>query len=78
MLVVILDNRSTSMTGFQDNPGTGITITNEQGIRVVLEDLVKGCGVSPDNIWVEDANDLNKTIEKVLQIEKSYKPFQGF
>jgi indolepyruvate ferredoxin oxidoreductase alpha subunit len=65
ILVVILDNRSTSMTGFQDNPGTGITITKEPGIRVVLEDLVKGCGVKPDKIWVEDAYDLKKTIEKL-------------
>ena len=65
ILVVILDNRSTSMTGFQDNPGTGITLTKEQGIRVIIEDLVKGCGVSPDKIWVEDSNNLNKTIEKL-------------
>lgn len=65
MLVVILDNRATSMTGFQDNPGTGILITKEQGIRVIIEDLVKGCGVSPDKIWVEDSYDLNKTIEKL-------------
>ena len=71
MLVVILDNRSTSMTGFQDNPGTGITITNEPGIRVVLEDLVKGCGVSSENIWVEDANDLKKTIEKLEEAVKA-------
>ena len=70
-MVVILDNRSTSMTGFQDNPGTGITITKEPGIRVVLEDLVKGCGVSPNNIWVEDANDLPKTIEKLDEAVKA-------
>ena len=71
MLVVILDNRSTSMTGFQDNPGTGITITNEPGIRIVLEDLVKGCGVSPENIWVEDAYKLNETIEKLEEAVKA-------
>jgi len=65
ILVVILDNRATSMTGFQDNPGTGILITKEQGIRVIIEDLVKGCGVSPDKIWVEDSYNLNKTIEKL-------------
>ncbi|NHJ22431.1 MAG: indolepyruvate ferredoxin oxidoreductase subunit alpha [Candidatus Lokiarchaeota archaeon] len=71
ILVVILDNRSTSMTGFQDNPGTGVTITNEPGVRVVLEDLVKGCGVSADKIWVEDANDLNKTVEKLEEAVKA-------
>jgi indolepyruvate ferredoxin oxidoreductase alpha subunit len=70
MLVVILDNRSTSMTGFQENPGTGITITNEPGIRIVLEDLVKGCGVSPEKIWVEDAYKLKETIEKLEEAVK--------
>lgn len=65
MLIVILDNRSTSMTGFQDNPGTGITITKESGTRVILEDLVKGCGVKPENIWVEDSNNINKVMEKL-------------
>ncbi|MBY9014057.1 MAG: indolepyruvate ferredoxin oxidoreductase subunit alpha [Candidatus Lokiarchaeota archaeon] len=71
MLVVILDNRSTSMTGFQDNPGTGITITNEPGTHIVLEDLVKGCGVSPEKIWVEDAYKLNETIEKLEEAVKT-------
>jgi len=65
MLIVILDNRSTSMTGFQDNPGTGITISKESGTRVILEDLVKGCGVKPENIWVEDSNNINKVMEKL-------------
>jgi len=65
ILVIILDNRSTSMTGFQDNPGTGVKITKEPGIRVILEDLVKGCGVPGENIWVEDSNNLTKLIEKL-------------
>lgn len=65
MLIVILDNRSTSMTGFQDNPGTGIKITKESGTRVILEDLVKGCGVPEKNIWVEDSNNIDKMIKKL-------------
>jgi len=71
MLVVILDNRSTSMTGFQDNPGTGIKITKEPGTRVVIEDLVKGCGVKPENIWVEDSNNISQMIEKLEQAVKT-------
>ncbi|MFX0009649.1 MAG: indolepyruvate ferredoxin oxidoreductase subunit alpha [Candidatus Hermodarchaeota archaeon] len=71
ILVVILDNRSTSMTGFQDNPGTGITISKEQGIRVILEDLVKGCGVKPENIWLEDSNNLELTIKKMEEAVKA-------
>jgi indolepyruvate ferredoxin oxidoreductase alpha subunit len=71
MLVIILDNRSTSMTGFQDNPGTGIKITKEPGTRVILEDLVKGCGVKPENLWIEDSNDIPKMVEKLEEAVKA-------
>jgi len=65
MLVVILDNRSTSMTGFQENAGTGIKIDGTPGTRVILRDLVKGCGVKEENIWVQDSNELNELINKL-------------
>jgi len=65
MLVVILDNRSTSMTGFQENAGTGIKIDRTPGTRVILEDLVKGCGVKQENIWIQDSNELNELITKL-------------
>jgi indolepyruvate ferredoxin oxidoreductase alpha subunit len=71
MLVVILDNHSTSMTGFQDNPGTGFKITKEPGTRVIIEDLVKGCGVKPENIWIEDSNDLKNLIAKLEEAVKA-------
>jgi len=71
ILVMILDNRSTSMTGFQDNPGTGIKITKEPGTKVVIEDLVKGCGVSPENLWIEDSNNLLEMIEKLEEAVKA-------
>lgn len=70
MIVVILDNRSTSMTGFQDNPGTGVKITKEPGNRIIIEDLVKGCGVPEDHIWVVDSNDISKVKETVLKAIK--------
>ncbi|MFX1343682.1 MAG: indolepyruvate ferredoxin oxidoreductase subunit alpha [Promethearchaeota archaeon] len=71
ILIIILDNRSTSMTGFQDNPGTGIKITKELGNRVVIEDLVRGCGVSPKKIWIEDSNNLPQMIEKLEEAVKT-------
>jgi indolepyruvate ferredoxin oxidoreductase alpha subunit len=71
ILVIILDNRSTSMTGFQDNPGTGIKITKEVGTKVNIEDLVKGCGVSSANLWIEDSNNLLKMVEKLEEAVKA-------
>ncbi|MBY8989973.1 MAG: indolepyruvate ferredoxin oxidoreductase subunit alpha [Candidatus Lokiarchaeota archaeon] len=71
ILVVILDNRSTSMTGFQENPGTGIKITKEVGTKIIIEDLVKGCGVSSENLWVEDSNNLKNMIDKLEEAVKA-------
>jgi len=71
ILVMILDNRATSMTGMQDNPGTGIKITKEIGTRVIIEDLVQGCGVVKENIWIEDSNKLTDMIQKLEQAVKA-------
>lgn len=45
VLLVILDNRTTSMTGFQENPGTGKNIHNEETYLVKIEDIVPALGV---------------------------------
>ncbi|MDP8223966.1 MAG: thiamine pyrophosphate-dependent enzyme [Candidatus Lernaella stagnicola] len=44
--MLILDNRSTSMTGLQDNPVTGITVRGEQKHGVDLAEVVKALGVT--------------------------------
>jgi indolepyruvate ferredoxin oxidoreductase alpha subunit len=43
--VVILDNRTTGMTGHQPNPSTGETILGEPSMEISLESIVKACGV---------------------------------
>lgn len=42
---VILDNRTTGMTGHQENPGTGYTLQGNETGEVNIEKLVKACGV---------------------------------
>jgi indolepyruvate ferredoxin oxidoreductase alpha subunit len=49
MVVVILDNRITAMTGHQPNPNTGVTATGVESTPISLEALCRACGVS----WVE-------------------------
>jgi indolepyruvate ferredoxin oxidoreductase alpha subunit len=44
--VIILDNRTTAMTGHQDHPGTGISAQGKETKAVELEHLVRGIGVS--------------------------------
>lgn len=43
--VVILDNRTTAMTGHQPHPGMGKTAMAEDSARVDIANLVKACGV---------------------------------
>lgn len=44
-LLVILDNGTTAMTGNQPTPHLGIRADGSQGNPVLIEDLVKACGV---------------------------------
>jgi len=59
--VVILDNRTTAMTGGQNHPGTGTTLMGEQSFQVDLVKLCEACGVT--DIHVVDAYKLDETRE---------------
>ena len=43
--VIILDNRTTAMTGHQPHPGVGVTATFEESTRVDIEKICRACGV---------------------------------
>jgi indolepyruvate ferredoxin oxidoreductase alpha subunit len=45
LLVVVLDNRTTAMTGHQPHPGVSLTIHGENPCQVDIETIVRGCGV---------------------------------
>jgi indolepyruvate ferredoxin oxidoreductase, alpha subunit len=47
ILIVILDNRTTAMTGHQPNPGVDTTILGTNPHPVDLAALVRACGVEP-------------------------------
>lgn len=44
-LLVILDNRTTAMTGNQPTPATGKGVMGETTVAVDIEKLVRGCGI---------------------------------
>jgi indolepyruvate ferredoxin oxidoreductase alpha subunit len=54
--LIILDNRTTAMTGHQDHPGTGVSAQGKETKAVKLEQLVQGIGVS--DVKVVDAFNL--------------------
>ena len=62
-LLMILDNRTTAMTGHQPHPGSRTDPRNPDAMPIPLEDVVKGCGVR----WLRtiDPYDISATIDLV-------------
>lgn len=42
--IVVLDNRTTAMTGHQDHPGTGRTLMGDATVAISIEDIGRACG----------------------------------
>ncbi|MEM3437959.1 MAG: indolepyruvate ferredoxin oxidoreductase subunit alpha [Nitrososphaerales archaeon] len=61
IILIVLDNYATAMTGFQPHPGTGITGIGTQGKRVIIEEVVKGCGI--EHIEVVDPYNVKQTCD---------------
>jgi indolepyruvate ferredoxin oxidoreductase alpha subunit len=69
MIVVILDNGWTAMTGMQVNPGTGQEFQKGDWKRLDIEPLVRGLGV--EHLWTVDAYDVKaiaEATEKALKL----------
>lgn len=64
--VIIVDNRTTGMTGHQNHPATGKTIKNEPTYPLCLEDVCKAVGVN--RISVVNPDDVNE-VERVVKAE---------
>ncbi len=54
--LVILDNSTTGMTGHQQHPATGKNLKGERAPVVLLDELVKACGVT--DLQIVDAYDV--------------------
>lgn len=75
MVMVILDNRITAMTGQQENPGTGHTLMGEPTEIVDIEAVVKAVGIKDENVKVVDPYDLEATNEAVKTAYEATEPF---
>lgn len=63
-VIIILDNRTTAMTGHQPHPGTGMTIRGEKTHELNFEELSRACGAG--FVKTVDPYDLKET-ENVLR-----------
>lgn len=43
--LIVVDNRTTAMTGHQENPGTGKTLMGETTVEVSIETIARACGI---------------------------------
>ena len=55
---MILDNRTTAMTGGQDNPATGVTLQGEFTHAIDIEATVRAMGV--EDVWVVNAMEVKQ------------------
>lgn len=69
IVMVILDNRTTAMTGHQPNPGTGRSFGNVNTAPIDIETLVRGLGIK----FVETVNPYDvMSAEKVMRTALEY------
>jgi indolepyruvate ferredoxin oxidoreductase alpha subunit len=69
--VILLDNQTTAMTGGQDHPGTGRTLTGEETHRVDFEELIRSLGVK----WVQKVDSYDLGI--IYQVFREATEFKG-
>jgi len=61
VVITVLDNRTTAMTGHQPHPGTDFDGMGRPAKKLLVEDVIKGCGV--ELIEIVDPNDIKATTE---------------
>lgn len=70
--VIILDNRTTAMTGHQNHPGTGITAKGEKTKEIRIDEIARAVGI--EEVYEVDPYNLKqtlKTIKKAMESEKA-------
>jgi indolepyruvate ferredoxin oxidoreductase alpha subunit len=63
--IIVVDNRTTAMTGHQDHPGTGKTLMGKETVEASIEAIAKACGVK--RVATVDPNNLDETLKVIKQ-----------
>jgi indolepyruvate ferredoxin oxidoreductase alpha subunit len=69
-VTIIVDNRTTAMTGHQENPSTGRTLKGEPTFAVSFEELSRSMGI--EHVYVVDPYDVEQTetaLREALEVE---------
>jgi len=71
VITIILDNRTTGMTGHQENPGTGSTLQELETVEVDIEALVRAIGIKQvKTIDGYDIKEIEQTLKKWLKLDE--------
>ncbi len=70
--IIVLDNRTTAMTGHQDHPGTGRTLMGEATRAVSIEDIGRACGI--ERVCVINPYNLDQTSQVIFDEIAALKP----
>lgn len=79
IVVLVLDNGTTAMTGGQDHPATGRTLMGEETHRLDLAQLARAAGVPfVETVNAYEVNTIRKLLEKVRSLsEPAFLVIQG-
>jgi indolepyruvate ferredoxin oxidoreductase alpha subunit len=70
---IVLDNRTTAMTGHQCHPGSGTTLMGGPAVSVSIEEIGKACGIA--NVATLDPYQMEKCIDTLKQAIDSPEPW---
>ena len=72
-VIIVVDNRTTAMTGHQEHPGTGRTLMGEATVSASVEEFGRACGMK--NVATVDPYDLKATLETLRLALDSNQPW---
>lgn len=75
LVTVIMDNRTTGMTGHQQNPGTGLTLMGEPAGDINIPMLVRSLGIKDENIKIINPYYQDKAKEVIKEAKACEEPF---
>jgi indolepyruvate ferredoxin oxidoreductase alpha subunit len=71
LTTIVVDNRTTGMTGHQGNPASGLSIHREMHTRVDIEAVVRALGVEEvHTVESRDLDEMEKVIQQAIQSNK--------
>ena len=66
-VIIVVDNRTTAMTGHQDHPGTGRTLMGEPTVSASIEEIGRACGVrNVATVYPYDLKQVNEVLKTAL------------